>query len=101
MKAHLQDLLRAALTQTLAQLGASAAPAIAVDATRDAKLGDFQTNLALQLAKPLGQPPRTVAELLVKHLPASARVTRVEIAGPGFINFFLAKAAFQNIVADI
>jgi arginyl-tRNA synthetase len=101
MKAALVELLRAALARTLEQAAGTAAPTIALEATRDAKFGDFQTNLALQLAKPLGQPPRAVAELLVKNLPASPRVAKVEIAGPGFINFFLAPGAFQEVVAEI
>jgi len=101
MKAHLHDLLRAALDALLAEAGVEAAPAVQLDATKDAKFGDFQTNLALQLAKPLGLAPRAVAERLVKALPASAQVARVEVAGPGFINFFLAKAAFQAVVASV
>ena len=101
MKAHLHDLLRAALDALLAEAGANAEPAIQLDATKDAKFGDFQTNLALQLAKPLGQPPRAVAEKLVQKLPASAQVAKVEIAGPGFINFFLNKSAFQAVVAEV
>jgi arginyl-tRNA synthetase len=99
MKAHLQSLLRDA---TIAAFGDAAVPAsIVVDATKDAKHGDFATNLALVLAKPLGKPPRAVAETLIKSLPASPQVTKVEIAGPGFINFFLAKDAFQSVVADV
>ncbi|WP_028081240.1 arginine--tRNA ligase [Solimonas soli] len=100
MKTQLQELLAHALDQILA--GSDAArPAINLDATKDAKFGDFQTNLALQLAKPLGKPPRAVAEALVAALPASASVTKVEIAGPGFINFFLNRTAFQNVIADV
>ncbi|HSW12237.1 MAG TPA: arginine--tRNA ligase [Solimonas sp.] len=101
MKTHLLDLLRTALDALLAEAGAQAAPAIQLDATKDAKFGDFQTNLALQLAKPLGLPPRAVAEKLVKALPASAQVSKVEIAGPGFINFFLNQSAFQAVVATV
>ncbi|MEQ1440666.1 arginine--tRNA ligase [Fontimonas sp. SYSU GA230001] len=101
MKEHLHELLATALQRTLAELNADAAPAVQLDATKDAKFGDFQTNLALQLAKPLGKPPRAVAEMLVRHLPASARVAKVEIAGPGFINFFLASAAFQSVVSEV
>lgn len=100
MKTHLQELLAAALDRVL-DGSAAARPAIQLEATRDAKFGDFQTNLALQLAKPLGRPPRAIAEALVAALPASDRVAKAEIAGPGFINFFLNRAAFQNIVADI
>lgn len=101
MKAHLHDLLRAALDALLAETGATADPAIQLDATKDAKFGDFQTNLALQLAKPLGQQPRAVAQKLVEKLPGSAQVAKVEIAGPGFINFFLNKSAFQAVVAEV
>lgn len=101
MKEHLQELLASALERVLADAGAQQAPAIQLDPTKDRKFGDFQTNLALQLAKPLGRPPRAVAEALVRALPPSPRVARVEIAGPGFINFFLADAAFQSVVADI
>src|SRR3546814_6306424 len=59
------------------------------------------TNLALQLAKPLGKPPRAVAEAIVAALPASPQLAKAEIAGPGFINFFLKRAAFQSVVADV
>jgi arginyl-tRNA synthetase len=101
MKEQLQALVRAALDAVLAGSGVAAPATITIDATRDAKHGDFATNVALALAKPLGQPPRAVAEAIVKHLPASARVTRAEIAGPGFINFFLAPGAFQAVVPEI
>ncbi|MFA5940506.1 MAG: arginine--tRNA ligase [Sinimarinibacterium sp.] len=101
MKEHLQELLATSLKRTLAEMGADATPSIQLDATKDAKFGDFQTNLALQLAKPLGKSPRAVAEILVKQLPVSARVAKVEIAGPGFINFFLASAAFQAVVSEV
>ncbi|MFP5307730.1 MAG: arginine--tRNA ligase [Gammaproteobacteria bacterium] len=102
MKEHLQELLATALKRTLAALGgAEVTQTIQLDATKDAKFGDFQSNLALQLAKPLGKPPRAVADLLVKQLPDSTRVAKVEIAGPGFINFFLAPAAFQAVVAEV
>src|ERR1044071_4010510 len=98
MKAHLQDLLRASLKAAFGE--EATAPTIQIDATKDAKHGDFATNLALAIAKPLGKPPRAVAETLVQHLPKSAQVAKVEIAGPGFINFFLVRGAFQSIVAD-
>ncbi len=101
MKDHLQALVRAALEPVLSGTGVAAPAAITIDATKDAKHGDFATNVALALAKPLGKPPRAVAELIVKALPPSARVTKAEIAGPGFINFFLAPGAFQAVVPEI
>jgi len=101
MKDHLQALVRAALEPVLSGTGIGAPATITIDATKDAKHGDFATNVALALAKPLGKPPRAVAEAIVKHLPASARVTKTEIAGPGFINFFLSAGAFQAVVPEI
>ncbi|MDP9141103.1 MAG: arginine--tRNA ligase [Pseudomonadota bacterium] len=101
MKEHLQELLSTALKRTLAQAGVELAPTIQLDATKDARFGDFQTNLALQLAKAMGKPPRAVAEQLVNSLPDSTRVSKVEVAGPGFINFYLASAAFQAVVSEV
>jgi arginyl-tRNA synthetase len=101
MKTHLQDLLAAALAKTLAAFNADAQASIQLDPTKDAKFGDFQTNLAMQLAKPLGKPPRAIAELLIANLPASPQLEKAEIAGPGFINFFLAKTAVQAVVSEV
>src|ERR1700757_1816745 len=101
MKLQILALLRQALDTLLAGSAVAAPETINLDPTRDSKHGDFATNLALALAKPLGKPPRKVAEELVQALPASPLLARVEIAGPGFINFFMAPAAFQAIVADI
>ena len=101
MKAHLGVLLESALASVTAGRPLDVPPAPQVDATKDPRFGDFQTNLALMLAKPLGLPPRKVAEALVAALPPSDRVAKVDIAGPGFINFHLAPAAFQAVVPDI
>jgi arginyl-tRNA synthetase len=101
MKSQLQSLLHSALETVLAGSALAAPETIPVDPTKDEKFGDFQTNLALTLAKPLGKPPRQIAEAIVRALPASGLVAKTEIAGPGFINFFLAPAAFQAIVNAI
>ena len=63
--------------------------------------GDFATNIAMQLAKPLRQNPRAIAESLIKALPASPYVAKVEIAGAGFINFFLNAQSKQSIVPEV
>ena len=68
---------------------------IVVERTRDSSHGDFATNVALQLAKAAKRKPRDLAQALVTALPASELVARVEIAGPGFINFFLTPAAYH------
>jgi len=74
---------------------------VLVEPAKDKKNGDFATNLALTLAKPLGKPPRAVAEAIVAALPVGGIVSKVEIAGPGFINFFLAAGALQQVVVEI
>ncbi|CAG0977288.1 arginyl-tRNA synthetase [Methylophilaceae bacterium] len=63
--------------------------------------GDFSTNLAMMLAKPLRQNPRNIAESLVKALPVSEFVARIEIAGAGFINFYLSPKAKQAVIRKI
>lgn len=101
MKAHLVDLLTQALQRVLAGAAVEVPVTVQVDATKDERFGDFQTNLALALAKPLGQPPRGVAQRLIDALPTSPLVAKVELAGPGFINFFMAADATQQVVADV
>jgi arginyl-tRNA synthetase len=76
-------------------------PAIHIENTKDKQHGDFATNIALVLAKAAKQKPRDIAELIVKHLPATPALTKVEIAGPGFINFFLAPSAFYQVIPTI
>jgi len=100
---RIQKLLAAAL----AALPADLAPpevrgiAIEVERTRDAAHGDFAANLAMRLAKPARQNPRRLAQALVAALPADPFVSRVEIAGAGFINFFLAPGAHQGQLLEI
>lgn len=60
--------------------------------------GDFATNLAMQLAKPLKQNPRAIAQAIIDALPAHAAISKVEIAGAGFINFFVSDSSKQDIV---
>ena len=63
-------------------------PSIQVENARDKAHGDFASNLAMMLAKPAGMKPRDLAEKLIAALPAHQAVASVNIAGPGFINFF-------------
>jgi arginyl-tRNA synthetase len=75
---------------------------VRLDRPREEAHGDVATNLALQLAKPLGKRPREVAQALVDALEAPAGlIQKVEIAGPGFINFFLAESAVASVVRTI
>lgn len=63
--------------------------------------GDYASNVALQLAKPAGRPAREVAEILRRRLAGSAGIARVEIAGPGFLNFTLGDGAPVALVREV
>ena len=76
-------------------------PTLDVERTRDAAHGDFATNIALQLAKPLRRNPRQLAQAIVEAIPSSELVSKTEIAGPGFINFHLSPRAYQEELARI
>ena len=102
MKAHLTELLAQAsksLTQN-ADFDASNL-AIQLERPKNKDHGDFSTNLAMLLAKPLRQNPRAIAERLIEALPTSAYVEKVEIAGAGFINFYLGANAKQAVIGLI
>ena len=71
------------------------------DPTREASHGDLATNAAMVLAKPAGLKPREIAELLKHRLEAVEGITKVDIAGPGFVNVTLARSLWPSIVTDI
>ncbi|NOX07993.1 MAG: arginine--tRNA ligase [Gammaproteobacteria bacterium] len=100
MKNHLQKLLQDALNTLQAQdeLPANLNVTINIEHTKDRSHGDFASNLAMMLAKPARCAPRVVAEKLVAALPSSELVIKVDIAGPGFINFFLHNTAYHDII---
>ncbi|TAN06741.1 MAG: arginine--tRNA ligase [Rhodanobacteraceae bacterium] len=77
------------------------APAFVIEPTRSREHGDFACNAALLLANPLGKKPREIAEAIVAALPKNHLVERVEIAGPGFINFFLGGAAWHDEIRRV
>ena len=98
LKHIIEDLLR----QAASTLSADAAHlSIILERPKSAEHGDFATNIAMQLAKPLRQNPRAIAEALIKNLPKSGLIAKVEIAGAGFINFFLNAQSQQTIIGDI
>ncbi len=75
---------------------------IQLERPRDPSYGDLSTNLAMQLARPLRRKPREIAETIVAELaPLPGLVDRMEIAGPGFINFWLADSALAKVLARI
>jgi arginyl-tRNA synthetase len=102
LKAHLTELLaQAAKSLTQNDDFDASNLAIQLERPKNKDHGDFSTNLAMLLAKPLRQNPRAIAERLIQALPISAFVEKVEIAGAGFINFYLGANAKQAVIGLI
>ncbi|HXT48770.1 MAG TPA: arginine--tRNA ligase [Gemmatimonadaceae bacterium] len=96
------DLIRAALVGAARELGAPDTIVPVLERPRDPANGDWSTNLAMLLAKPLGDKPRALATRLIEKLDlGAAGVSKVDIAGPGFINFYLAAGANASGLAAI
>ncbi|MDJ0806294.1 MAG: arginine--tRNA ligase [Gammaproteobacteria bacterium] len=103
MKTQIQQLVAEAL-QRLADDGvipADSLPSPTIERARDSKHGDFATNVAMVLAKTARRKPRDLAQQVSEALPASDLVARTEIAGPGFINFYLAPDAYHQLIPEI
>ena len=103
MKEELTRLIQQALDSLVeqGQLPADIQPQVQIDRTRDKTHGDLASNIALTLAKAAKQAPRDLATLICAALPQADLVVRTEIAGPGFINFFLSDSSNQAVVRRI
>ncbi len=103
MKNHIQHLLNQAITglQGGGGLPDELEISVEVERARQKGHGDFASNVAMTLAKPARSAPRDLAEKIIQALPASEYIEKVEIAGPGFINFYLTPIATQRVVPEI
>ena len=104
MKEQLKELIESALASLISQqsLPADVSSAdVQLERTKDRSHGDFASNIAMVLAKPAKMNPRQIATLIVDALPQHEMIKKVEIAGPGFINFSLSAKSRQQVVADV
>ena len=74
---------------------------VKVERPKNREHGDYATNVALQLAKPAGRPPREIAEAVARHLADSPGVVKVDVAGPGFLNITLDAASQGEVAATV
>ena len=72
-----------------------------VERTRDYKHGDFTSNIAMRVAKSLRKNPRELAKEIADNIPQDKLINKIEIAGPGFINFHLDNSAYHSEIRDI
>ena len=105
---HLKKIIHALISDSANRakeagaLGIETLPAFEVEETKHPEHGDLATNLALVLAKQAKLPPRKVAEFIIKNLAApEGMLLKMEIAGPGFINFFMADAYWYRVISEI
>ena len=102
MKEHIEELLIQALLHLKRDglLPGDCKVSPQLERTRSAEHGEFASNVALVLAKQVKMPPRDLAEAIIDRLPRSRQVGRTEIAGPGFINFFMHQLALAGTVRE-
>lgn len=102
MKEHIEHLVKMALKQLQDSGDLPAIPAfIQVETTKDKSHGDFASNIAMVLAKPAQKKPRDIAEMIIRVVPQSPYIEKIEIAGPGFINFYLKAQALYDVIPRI
>jgi arginyl-tRNA synthetase len=103
MKDHIAELINTALSTLKANgdLPADTIAKVNIERTKDKAHGDLASNIALTLSKAAKKPPRDIAQLIIDGFPTSPQLNKCEIAGPGFINFFLNESAASAVVLDI
>jgi arginyl-tRNA synthetase len=103
LKQTIHDLIAQALVdlQQSDALPADLKANIQVTPSKDRSQGDFASNIAMMLAKAAEKPPRELADLIVAQLSAHEAIEKIEVAGPGFINFFVASVASHSVINDI
>jgi arginyl-tRNA synthetase len=103
MRAHIEELIIQALgyLKRDGELDSELEIEVRAERTRDREHGDYACNVAMVLARPTGRKPRELAERIRDRLPASKRVEKVEIAGPGFLNFHASPHYLRVVVREI
>src|SRR5439155_10313242 len=97
----LTDRLTDGVRTALVAAGLPTADECAWEVPRQAEHGDYATNVAMTLARAAKRPPRRIADALAKNFPAMPEVARVEVAGPGFLNVFLAPTWTSAALHDV
>ncbi len=99
---ELKQLISEATSHALASKGKSVpVPGFDISTPPPRVPGDVASNLPLMLAKQVGESPKKIAEDIIKIFPKNAAIEKVEVAGAGFLNFWLTDAGFQSELADL
>ncbi|MFC1631301.1 arginine--tRNA ligase [Candidatus Omnitrophota bacterium] len=108
IKAEIENWIKQVIEQDRLLAAGIAGVPISLEAPKLNKFGDYSSNLAMLLAKELGRPPVETAQSIKKMLEAalsdsalSAKIDKIEVNGPGFINFFISKSCLYDILSEI
>ena len=103
MQTQIAKLISTAISrlQSAGDISSEVQADIQVTRSKDKAHGDFACNVALQLAKQAKMPPRQFAEMLLAKLPKDSMVAKIEIAGPGFLNFYIQENLHGEILNTI
>jgi arginyl-tRNA synthetase len=103
VKKGVNEIIRRAMAraQERGELAEGALPPLIVEYPKDERHGDYTTNVAMTMASQTGKPPRSIAETIVRFIEdTEGIIERVEVAGPGFINFFLKEAYWHYFLRE-
>ncbi|MCF6094097.1 arginine--tRNA ligase [Microaerobacter geothermalis] len=102
---QVQEKMKKAIIEAVVKSGIAAQeeiPPVVLEVPKEKSHGDYATNMAMQLSRVVKKPPRQIAEQLVSHFDKEKNdVERIEIAGPGFINFFMDKRYLTRVIHQI
>lgn len=104
INAQIKEIIMAAMGRAVADkaLAAEPVPAFVIETPADTSHGDFATNVAMVSAKTFRMPPRKIAEIICERMDfAGTYIERCEVAGPGFINFFVSRRYFSSVLKGI
>jgi len=102
---QMQETLKTEIKEAVMKTGLVAEadiPAIVLEKPKEKAHGDYAANIAMQLARAAKKAPRQIAEAIVEHIDKSkTSIEKVEIAGPGFINFYLDNTYLTRLIPSI
>ena len=102
MKDQLQDLIKKCIQDLISKgILIEMPPNVRLDHTKDNSHGDYATNIALMLSKQAKMKPVDLAKIIIDQLEESSFINKIEIAGPGFINFFISDESSSSVVSEI
>ncbi len=103
MKETLIEIIRNAIieAQAAGEINTKELPPLYLEAPKNPEHGDFAVNIAMKMAQTEGKPPRKIAETIIKKITGHPIIEKAEIAGPGFINFFMSNEYWLKTLSEI